>query len=166
LANDWHDMDFVSISPDLLLDCSDCKWQLKLTNSQGVSLSTDIINISGSTIYPYWDTPNNENGTPNYLHLEGHFWPVKYDIYVYTANEDPIYSLYILNRNINLYDSYLYDKYQYYNSEIYSFSANMVWLNGNIDLLVKILQPDHCFLTVKVSVELSRKAAVFSYQLS
>ena len=118
-GDDWHDMDFVCnpIAPYV-----NYYWKLVIGNSSG-SYSTDKLKIREyPMIFPSWDPPNRSG--PQYLMLPAHFEPTYFNIYFYPPNSsvpDPEQT--ITNQTINLYNQYLYDDYQYYESKINSFSA-------------------------------------------
>lgn len=146
-GDDWHDMDFVCNPTS---GYENYWWKLEIGNSSG-SYSTEKLWLQEhKMIFPSWDSPNGSG--PQYLMLPYHFEPTYYKIYFYpSANSGEDLNQRITNQTIDLYNQYLYDDYQYYESKINSFSASVDWQTGNINLFPNILQPDLFYLTVKVN---------------
>ncbi|MBU1678550.1 MAG: hypothetical protein KKD86_06795 [Bacteroidetes bacterium] len=117
-GDDWHDMDFVC-NPRAPYE--NYYWKLVIGNSFG-SYETDIIRLQDhKTIFPSWDPPNRSG--PQYLMLPAHFEPEYFVIHFYNENRKEDDKQTISNQTIDLYNEYLYDVYNYYESKINSFSA-------------------------------------------
>lgn len=146
-GDDWHDMDFVCTPSS---GYENYRWKLTIGNSSA-SYSTDVLELEDyKLIMPSWDSPNGTG--PQHLMLPYHFEPTYFNIYFYPpGSSDPDPSQTITNQSVNLYNQYLYDNYNYYESKINSFSASVDWQSGNIILLTDILQPELFFLSVKVN---------------
>lgn len=143
-GTDWHDMDFKCNPKQSLMQY---EWKLELGNASTSYESGELELSTYKTIYPTWDSP-----TPSVAHIDlpSGFVPTYYSIYFYNNGAEDV-SQRISNKQINIDDIYLYDKYHYYVSEINSFSASVDLQTGNIDLDIEVLQPDMFYLTVEVN---------------
>lgn len=146
---DWHDMDFQPRSN--LGGYSNYEWKVVVRNSSGsISYESDTESVS-TPIRPYWDTAYSIDATP---HIPNHFMPTHYDIHFYNQYGIENTGLRITGGTISVNDIYLYDAFQYYESEIISFpvQSGSDWeTTGAVDLKMNILQPDRFKIIVKVN---------------
>jgi len=159
-----HDMDY-RLKIDFVDDANylDYSWKLTLRNSTGtISYSTAAIKCTTYTIIkPRWKKADGTlSFTPaaNNIVMDYSFEPAEFDVsffdenYVELGDEWPI-----SNQTIDINNIYLWDHYNYYDSDIKTISASVDPTSFDINLYPTILQPEWFYLTVKVNDTLSRQ---------
>lgn len=143
---EWHDMDF-RCNPKA--EHENLHWELEIGNNNNYIKSTKLLLKDHKIIYPTWDD-GNTNGE-NVIYFQSHYVPTYYKIRFYEKGGKVELDGFRIEGQINNLDQYLYDWYNYYESEILSFSAEVDWQTGDINLSTEILQPEEFYITIKVN---------------